>query len=695
MLDETMEPSSETLKMDPIDKFVNELNDPNEEAGVFIEEDASTTPSQKISEITIRDVLEGDDLIQSKYKEPVKIKHRPLTGRTDDYYAPMRPSYHGWARTITILAIIIRWFRKINPNFLINRFPVNTFQLMLRSFEKTSLIEANMVNCKTANDARDRPHGKGLKRREMKGIHLSDIFPSLPFYDACRAGALEFLLRCHKKEVTNNVEKGILKRLTYSDHNIIFAATRVDKLTEVKNMLQETATEAVMIQGKQVFLYRWSSLTLAFIKHVHEKISGHRGWEYTNTLVNSCCEIHRGGYLVRRVVQDCLHCRVKNKIRLKMSTGPITRRLTYNHVNNVVQIDGSGPYYCRKTTYGLSTRSTPGRVKVWLLHFTCVVSHYTSVELLENFSTEAFVLAFARFCAQIATPQVVYLDSDAAEIKGLRESDFNLGDAKRSLFVHHHCELRLCGTTGQSHARHGLVERRIKSLKGVMNKFENLISEMTVSSFLTAMKICCSYLNSCPLSLKQRNSPSDSAKFLTPTSFLVGVTNSNHSLLGMGLTKDRNETLSQVEKLSRGMAKFYSRFMASFLLKNNWNSLNPDPISKGDLVLFEHNKSPLGSDWKLGMISRIERDSDGEGRILEIKYNLSQEIRYPLDGPLKPGTVYIRPRYTRRGTFTVAKIYHQNDDAINSDLEYLSRIQEEYLSSKNAGVPPQGQNGGS
>ena len=148
MLDETIEPSSKTLKMGPIDKFVNELNNPNEEAGVFIEEDASTTPSQEIPEIAIRDVLEGDDLIQSKYKEPVKIKHRPLTGRTDDYYAPMRPSYYGWARTITILAIIIRWFRRIKPNFLINRFPVNTFQLMLRSFEKTSLIEANMVNCR-------------------------------------------------------------------------------------------------------------------------------------------------------------------------------------------------------------------------------------------------------------------------------------------------------------------------------------------------------------------------------------------------------------------------------------------------------------------------------------------------------------------------------------------------------------------
>ena len=688
MLDEKREKSPEPLKGNSINRFVEGLNDPNEEPAILIEED-ERLPSQGNPQAVMRNILKGDDTTQSKYKEPVKIRQKPLTGRTDDYYSPMRPSYHGWVRTINILAIVIRWFRRVKSDFLINKFPVDTFQLMLRNFEKTSLIEANMVNCRTANDARDKPHGKGLKRIEMKGIHLSDIFPSLSSYDACRAAALEFLLRCHKKEVTDNVEKGILKRLTYSDHKIIFAATRVDKLTEVRNMLEETATEAVMIQGRQVFLYRWSSLTLAFIKHVHEKISGHRGWEYTNTLVNSCCEIHRGGYLVRRVVQDCLHCRAKNKIRLKMSTGPITRRLTFNHVNNVIQLDGSGPYYCRKTTYGLSTRSSPGRVKVWLLHFTCIVSHFTCVEVLENFSSEAFVLAFARFCAQIATPQTVYLDSDAAEIKGLRDSDFNLGDVKRSLFVHHHCELRLCGTTGQSHARHGLVERRIKSLKGVMSKFDNLISEMTVSSFLTAMKICCSYLNSCPLSLKQRNSPIDSAKFLTPTSFLVGVTNSNSSLLGMGLTKDRDETLSQVEKLSRGMAKFYSRFMASFLLKNNWNSLNPDPISKGDLVLFEHNKSPLGSDWKLGMITEIEEDSDGEGRILEIKYNLSQEIRYPLDGPLEPGVFYLRPRYTRRGTFTVAKIYHQNEAAINSDLEYLSRIQHEYSSTKTARAPLQ------
>ena len=614
-----------------------------------------------------------------KWEEKIKVGREKEHFKTlPEYYPLIRPSFYGWSSSINILALILKWFRLIRPNYLEGLYPVTTFQVMLKNFEKTDVNHSNMITCSTWNKSREPPYGKSLSRRTQMGIHMYDIFPSITAYDSCRSAAIEYLLRNHKQELLDNVPRTIIKKSTYEENGIIFSSSRIAKNSEVINLMDGIDASSIMIQEKLPFLYRWSPITLALVRHLHDKVTRHRGVDFTRSVVNSCCHIHRGGYIVKRVVNDCIPCRLKNKIKLKVSMGPITSKLRYSYVNHTVFVDGSGPYFVSRNTLGVGTRSRPGTVKVWFLHFACAMSHYTCVEALEDFSTEAFVLAFARFCAQLATPCVVYLDSDASELKGLRETDFNIGDVGRSLFSSHHTELRLCGTMGDSHSRHGLIERRIRSQKAALNSMTNIMSEMTISSLLTAMKISASYLNSCPLGLKQRSSHSEIAQFLTPNSFLIGIQSSETSLLGMGLTKNRHETLTCVEKFCKGMCTFFSSFMTSFLLKNDWSNNKPDKIGKGDLVLFEHTKSPLGSNWKLGNVSNIELDSDEEPRILELEYNLSQEIKYPKSGTVQPEKYYLRPRFSRRGTSTVARIYHQDDPSINGDLEYLADLERDH-----------------
>ena len=75
---------------------------------------------------------------------------------------------------------------------------------------------------------------------------------------------------------------------------------------------------------------------------------------------------------------------------------------------------------------------------------------------------------------------------------------------------------------------------------------------------------------------------------------------------------------------------------------------------------------------KLGLITKLEYDSDGISRIAEIKYCLSQEQSLPVDNTDKT-QINQNCRFTRRGIHTIVKIYSANDADINTDIDLINR----------------------
>ena len=385
--------------------------------------------------------------------------------------------------------------------------------------------------------------------------------------------------------------------------------------------------------------------------------------------MNSTISVYKGTSIVRGIMNKCIKCNLKNKRKLETSMGPITRRLRYTYVNNVMFLDASGPYLILKNRIRMNLRKKQARLKVWVLHSTCAISHYSRAEIMADYSTSEFLLAFTRLCGVTGYPSVAYLDSDSSEKKGMTETTFNCGDVVKGLAYHCNTELRFCGTLGQSHSRHGAIEARIKSFKKYMEEQFEAVEDMTFTMFQTAIGLASNILNSCPLALK-RSSNMDTANFITPFTFLQGVQSAERIPLGLGTQLRREEILDSVTEFSKGLYSFYSAHITSFLLKSKWSQESPDELQIGDIVLFEHKKSEMESKWKLGKIKTIEKDSDGEGRIVGVQYSNSSEIWYPTTKNCN-AEIKVKQRVTRRGTHTIVKIYDISETSIDDDIREL------------------------
>ena len=566
----------------------------------------------------------------------------------------------GWVGSVNVMSVVLKFVSKLTKKNKTPETQAETLTPLTYRFEKVNVVNKLM---KTENEV--------SKTKQKRKIELDKVFDNTRDRINYKLLAVEYLMKLASEETRRMYNSTKMKRLTFSENNILYARSRVPQFTELSALLKDVELKDVGIQSKIFFIGRFTSITIPIIEYFHFNISHHGGRDSTLKHLNSTITIYKGTSLVKKLVRKCMKCRIKNKRKMEVTMGPITNRLRYTYVNSYMFLDGSGPYMILKNKTRMNLRGNPARQKVWVLHSTCAISHFSRAEILADYSTSEFILAFTRICSVTGYPRVVYLDSDSSETKGMAESTFNTADLVRGL--KHHCdtELRFCGTTGQSHSRHGAIESRIKSFKKYLNQEFTLscINNMTFTAFTTAISLVTNILNSCPLALKSRSSM-EAASFITPFTFVQGVQSAERVPIGIGTQVDRQEMLDSIEEFSKGLLSFYSAHISSFLLKHKWSQDTPDELNIGDLVLFQHTVSEISSSWKLGKVEDIEKDSDGEGRIISIRYSNGSEISYPTtkDDKVK---INLRNRTTRRGTHTIVKIYSINETNIDEDIKEL------------------------
>ena len=554
----------------------------------------------------------------------------------------------GWIGSVNVLSIVFKFIDSLRKRMSRPKTGVETLRTLTLRFERANVL---------------------TKRQIKVGRNIQDMFTGITEQLNYKFIAVEYLLKKASEETRKMYHKAKLRKLAFDEKGILYARSRVPCFTEIKTILNNVELTDVGIQSKIFFLGRFTQITKPIIMYFHHNVSYHGGRDSTLKHLNAVFSIYRGTPIIKSIVNKCIKCKVKNKKKFEMSMGPITRRLRYTYVNNIMFLDASGPYLILKNRLKMNLRGNSARIKVWVLHSTCAISHFSRAELMADYSTDEFLLAFTRICSITGYPSVVYLDSDTSEKKGMTQTTFNSGDLAKGLQYHCSTELRFCGTLGESHSRHGAIEARIKSFKKYMKEQAPSVQDMTFTMFETCISLVCNILNSCPLALKSRSNM-ESAKFITPFTFVQGVQSAERIPLGLGTQLSRDEVLESVVEFSKGLYAFYSGYISSFLLKHKWAEESPDELHIGDLVFFEHKASDMKSVWKLGRVETIEKDSDEEGRILGIKYSNSSEITYPTDSK-RDVKVKVRSRITRRGTHTVSKIYSIEDTSIDDDIKDL------------------------
>jgi hypothetical protein len=357
--------------------------------------------------------------------------------------------------------------------------------------------------------------------------------------------------------------------------------------------------------------------------------------------------------------------------------GPLNwPQLSFNSVNLMIFADMSGPYLCKGT--GRRTRTNPNTIKTWLLHTVCIVSGYNTIMAVEGYDAESFILALHRMACITGYPQIMYIDNSSTEIKATQQTTFSMMDIKNRVYNQLGITIRLCGVGGESHARHGRVERAVGLAKRYFDINNTNFEELTPLQLQSVGSQAASLLNTMPLCTKNKTTPgTTSSRFISPNSFMIGRRSNLRAPVSIPqLEADTSLLLDKVEKASRNMLAFFLENLPDLLLRPTWTKDSYEDLKIDDIVLFQYTSPPLPIKWKMGKIIKKEKDTDNHSRIYEIEYTNQDETQLPCT---KEDTtvVKIRKRSTRRGCHTIVKIFSADDPGLTNDLASINRYIED------------------
>ena len=152
-----------------------------------------------------------------------------------------------------------------------------------------------------------------------------------------------------------------------------------------------------------ILLPKNDMLTSLIVQNTHRKLL-HSGVSQTLSRIRYTYWIPQGHAIVRTVLQNCLVCRKQEGGPYKMpSLAPYPKsRLQESVPFSTTGLDYLGPIY---------VKHNGETVKRWVCSFTCVAIRAIHLELLNDMSTEEFLMAFRRFISVRGTPSEIISDN--------------------------------------------------------------------------------------------------------------------------------------------------------------------------------------------------------------------------------------------------------------------------------------------
>ena len=506
-------------------------------------------------------------------------------------------------------------------------------------------------------------------------LRYTNIFPDVKDMKISKEAAIVYFLRLASKELKAFYSKTMLRKHAFLMDGIYYSKQRlleVDNITDL--MGDEQVTHELGIKSKLPCSDKYSPVGISIMLHHHRKVANHQGVDRTWVSVLSTAYIFQGQSMLSEIVRSCFHCRHKLKQRFKTSYGPINKHsLTFAAVNRHVMLDLSGPYMVRPTLHGRTTRNNPNKEKVYLLHTVCLTSFLNTIVIVEDYGSQAFTDAMHRIGARYGYPALAYTDASRAQLQSLLGTEFTMSSLSGKVYKETGVEIRVSGTGAQSHSRQGRVEKSIHCFQMFLENKRVNVSSLTLIQFDSLINQAAAFLNSMPLCHKKRVGSTISSSLVSPYSFLLGRrSNARAPADYPSLAESRGEILDKVAQASKGMLNYFTAAIPDLLLRPDNHEESQAKIDEGDIVLFPYQDGEINTTYKLGLVTKLELDSDQKPRIVELAYTNSSETSLPVNHNDK---VKLRSccRFTRKGVHTLAKIYSAADEDINRDIDLINK----------------------
>ena len=114
------------------------------------------------------------------------------------------------------------------------------------------------------------------------------------------------------------------------------------------------------------------------------------------------------------------------------------------------QVDLCGPFNAFSF---VNKRAT---IKIWYVVFCCCTTGAVDCKLMEDYSTDSFLLAFIRFSCQYGYPKKLLPDEGSQLVKGCKDMIISFSTLHNKLSTEYGTEYRVC--PAGAHYMHGRVE---------------------------------------------------------------------------------------------------------------------------------------------------------------------------------------------------------------------------------------------
>ena len=445
------------------------------------------------------------------------------------------------------------------------------------------------------------------------------------------------------------VKPSTYEKFSKEKDGILYYAGRIlstDEITIVGKMtsaMQDLKADTFCVP----LIDKFSPLAYSIINEVHwyDDSVMHSGIESVWRFVLKRAFIIEGRDLVKLFKKNCQRCRYLNKKSIEVAMGPVSsQNLTIAPCFFCSQVDICGPF----NAYSLhNKRST---IKIWLVVFCCSTTSATSIKVMENYSSSAFIQAFLRFSCNHGYPQILQTDEGSQLVKAFNSMQLNYIDIKHNLHQNVAVNFEVCPVGG--HNMNGKVERKIREIKKSLNK---LITNhrLSVIEWETMGSKIANSINNLPLALGNITSDYESMDLLTPNRLLLGRNNNRSPTGDMMVSNDYCKLTKQNTVVFESwFENWLLTHVPKLMFQPKWFNSDRD-ISEGDVILFLKNDSKLASTYQYGMVCAISPTKDGKIRKVTIKYRNFNENVF---------------RFTQRAVRELVIIHHVDELSIYEQL---------------------------
>ena len=455
-------------------------------------------------------------------------------------------------------------------------------------------------------------------------------------------------------EIKRYVKKNLYKDKSILKDNILYYTGRILSAQEVDGPpnLGDACLDLSACTFCVPMTDSHSPIAYAIVNETHwfHPDVNHKGIESVLRNAQHVAHIIGGRELVKAVRKGCAKCRALHKENVKAAMGSVG---AYN-------LRVAPPFYFTQcdlcgSVNAYSPANKRATLKIWFAVFCCTVTGAVDIQVMENYTADAFVMAFVRFSCRFGYPKLLMPDEGSQLINGCENMVISFSDIHHQLEVKYGVTFETCPVN--AHYVHGKVERKIREIRKSLRKTVSK-NRLSILQWETLGYQISNSINNMPIGIGNKSEMLENLDILTPNRLILGRNNHRSPTAPLELSNDFRRIIQSNNDIFTAWFKdWMTSYVPTLVERPKW-FVSDQNVSVGDVVLFLKSDKEFERLYQYGIVMAVVTGRDGVVRVVDVEYqNHHEQVK----------------RRTRRGVRDLIVIHPVGELGIVRELNELAK----------------------